>query len=100
MGAPRQQQPEDVAQIVSRVGDQGDRVCQHAEDDLRDHERDVEQGGDREGPSEIRRRVAVAVSVVVVEVTGMIMIVVMRIVIVVVIMVVIMVRMVMIVMSV
>jgi hypothetical protein len=64
MGAPGQQQPQDIAQIVPGVGDEGDRVRQHAENDLRDHERDVEHGRDGEGSAEIRRRVAVAVIVV------------------------------------
>ena len=87
MGAPGQQQPQDIAQIVPGVGDEGDRVRQHAENDLRDHERDVEHGRDGEGSAEIRRRVAVAVIVVAVVVPVMM---------VVVIVVVIMVRMIMI----
>ena len=89
MGAPGQQQPQDIAQIVPGVGDEGDRVRQHAENDLRDHERDVEHGRDGEGSAEIRRRVAVAMVVIV-------MAVVVPVVTVVVIVVVIMVRMIMI----
>ena len=77
MGAPGQQQPKHVAQIVPGVGNERDRVCKHAENDLRDHKRNVERRRDGKSPAEIRRRVAVpAMAVIVAAVIAAFMIVV------------------------
>jgi hypothetical protein len=60
MGSPRQQQPKHIAQIVPGVGNQRDRVSDHAEYDLRDHKSNVERRTDCKSPTKIRRRVIVS----------------------------------------
>jgi len=57
MGAPRQQQPEHVAQIVPGIRNERDRVREHAEYDLCDYECNVERRSDGKSATEIRRLV-------------------------------------------
>ena len=61
-------EPEHVAEIVPRVGEQGDRVGDQAVGRLDRDEPDVERDADGEGRAEIRRRVGVIVSAMIVAV--------------------------------
>jgi len=59
-GALRDEQTEDIAEIVSGVGEQGDRVGPEAEDRLVNDEVHVERGADRERGSEVVENVRMA----------------------------------------
>jgi hypothetical protein len=65
MGAPRQQQPKHIAQIVPGVGDQRDRVSDHAKYDLRDYKSNVERRTNCKSPTKIRGRVIVPATTVI-----------------------------------
>ena len=51
--SPGEQESEDIAEVVSCVGEQGERMRRDSKNDLRDNERDVEGGADCECHSEI-----------------------------------------------
>ena len=62
MRAPRQQEPDHVAKIMSGIREQRDRVREHPVNDLDHHQRDIEGRRDRKNATEIRRRVRVGMS--------------------------------------
>jgi len=75
-GVPRGEQTEDIAEVVSGVGEQGDRVGPEAEDRLVDDEVHIERGADRERGSEVVEGVQMAAEriVVGVRVSGVIVV--------------------------
>ena len=53
---PGEQQPEHIAEVVSRVREQRERMRRDPKNNLRDDERDIERGANRECHSEIFSR--------------------------------------------
>jgi hypothetical protein len=68
VSAPRQQQAEDIAKIVSGIGNESNRVRHDSEYDLGYHQRDVERRGDSKYAVEVYRSATVVVMLVIVSV--------------------------------
>ena len=60
-GAPGHHQTHHVAEVVTGVGEQRQRIGGEAVPDLADHQREIERDGNAEGPAEMVRRVVVMV---------------------------------------
>ncbi|GGH13114.1 hypothetical protein GCM10007036_11470 [Alsobacter metallidurans] len=59
-GAPGDQQPGDVRQIVQAVRQQGERICRKAVPELNQDEDEIQRRAYREGGAEILRRMMVS----------------------------------------